>query len=82
MGLEIEKMTKQLKVLERENSNLRARERHGIATGGRGTTTGSSGLRSQEGGGTSEADKKRLEDLVGTVEQLQTEKAVSQLLDF
>ena len=72
MSCEIEKLTKQQKVLDRENSNLKARERHGNVTGGRGTS-GSGG----QGGGALEADKKKMNDLMVTVEQLQTENAVS-----
>ena len=66
MGTDLDALRKQVKVLEHENSNLKARERHGNATGGRG--------HGPEGGG---ADQKKVEDLMQTVETLQTEKAVS-----
>ncbi len=67
MSGELERLRKHNKVLDHENSNLRARERHSHVTGGRGS----------EGGGALEADKKKVNELMGTVESLQTEKAVS-----
>ena len=67
MGSELEALRKQVKLLEHDNNNLKARERHMDVTSGRGP----------KGGVASEADKKKMDDLMGTVEQLQTEKAVS-----
>lgn len=65
--MDTEKMQKQLELLQRENTNFKARDRHIAATGG-----GRTG-----GGATLEVDTKRIHELEGSVEELQVTNAVS-----
>ena len=63
--MEMEAQGKKLKMLEHENENLKARERHQLAT--------------NKGGGASSParDKKKIENLEKLVESLQLQNAVS-----
>ena len=74
MGMEAERMRKEIDILKLENTNWKARERHYEVTGraGRGGRSGRTGTTV-----TLEVEKKRIHELEGLVEELQMTNAVS-----
>ena len=72
MGKEADRMLKEIDILKRENTNLKARERHYEVTGKAG-----GGGRSGRTGATLEVEKKWIHELEGSVEELQMTNAVS-----
>ena len=72
MGKEADRMHKEIDILKRENTNLKARERHYEVTGKAG-----GGGRSGRAGATLEVEKKWIHELEGSVEELQMTNAVS-----
>lgn len=73
MGVEIDKLTKQLQQLEHENRNLQAKDRHVSATGGH----VGGGARAGGGMASTEKEQRKIMDLESLIEGLQTENAVS-----